>query len=61
MNSLRIALDAVRNLLQVLVAARRAHIAAECMRMVEPILLELQQREQEMLEYLSQAEAKAPA
>jgi hypothetical protein len=58
---LGLAQDAVRNLQQVLVAARKAPKPVEYARMAEPILLELQQREQEMLEYLSQAEAQTTA
>lgn len=53
---LKIAQEAVRNLQQVLMAARKAHTAAEYRQMAEPILLELQQREHEILEYLSRAE-----
>jgi hypothetical protein len=52
---LKAAQKAVGNLQQVLVAARKAHPAAEYRAMSEPILLELQQREQEILEYLSRA------
>ena len=56
---LKIAQAAVRNLQQILLAARKAHSAAEYRAMSEPILLELQQREQEILTYLSRAEAEA--
>jgi hypothetical protein len=56
---LKIAQDAVRNLQQVLLAARKVHRAAEYRAMSEPILLEIQQREQEILEYLSRTEAEA--
>ncbi|HKV41959.1 MAG TPA: hypothetical protein VJX67_22335 [Blastocatellia bacterium] len=58
---LTLAQDAVRNLQRVLVAARKVHTPVEYNRMAEPILLELQQREQEMLEYLSHAETKTSA
>jgi hypothetical protein len=58
-DQLKLAQDAVRNLQHVLLAARRVHVPAEYKRMAEPILLELQQREQEILEYLSRAEAEA--
>jgi hypothetical protein len=51
--------EAVRNLQQVLLAARKVHRAAECSAMSEPILLEIQQREQEILEYLSRPEVEA--
>ena len=56
---LKIAQEAVRNLQQVLLAARKVYRAAEYRAMSEPILLEIQQREQEILEYLSRAEAEA--
>ncbi len=56
---LKAAQEAVRNLQQVLLAARRVHTAAEYRAMSEPILLELQQREQEILMYLSRVEAEA--
>ena len=52
---LKIAQAAVRNLQQILLAARKVHSAAEYRAMSEPILLELQQREQEILTYLSHA------
>ena len=51
--------EAVRNLQQVLLAARKVHTAAEYHAMSEPILLELQQREQEILTYLSRVEGEA--
>ncbi len=56
---LKIAQAAVRNLQQILLAARKVHSAAEYRAMSEPILLELQQREQEILTYLSRAETEA--
>jgi len=56
---LRVAQEAVRNLQQVLLAARKVHTATEYRAMSEPILLELQQREQEILAYLSQGEVEA--
>ena len=56
---LKIAQDAVRNLQLVLLAARKVHRPAEYRAMSEPILLEIQQREQEILEYLSRTEAEA--
>ena len=49
---------AVRNLQQVLIAARKVHSSEEYRAMSEPILLELQRREQEILEYLSLSEAE---
>ena len=56
---LKAAQEAVRNLQQILLAARKVHSATEYRAMSEPILLELQQREQEILTYLSRAEAEA--
>jgi hypothetical protein len=56
---LQAAQEAVRNLQQVLLVARKVHSAAEYRAMSEPILLELQQRQQEILTYLSQAAAEA--
>jgi hypothetical protein len=44
---------AVDNLQQVLAAARKVHRTAEYRAMSEPILLEIQHREHETLEYLS--------
>jgi hypothetical protein len=44
---------AIANLQQVLLAARKVHTGADYHSMSMPILLELQQREQELLEYLS--------
>jgi hypothetical protein len=56
---LTVAQEAVRNLQQVLLAARKVHTAAEYRALSEPILLELQQREQEILTYLSRVEGDA--
>ena len=50
---LRAAQQAIFNLEKVLLEARRVHPAAEYRAMSEPILLEIQQREQEVLFYLS--------
>jgi hypothetical protein len=41
------------NLRRVLLEARKVHSPHDYARLSEPILLELQQREQEILEYLS--------
>ena len=41
------------NLRRVLLNARKVHSPRDYSRMSEPILLEIQQREQEILEYLS--------
>jgi len=55
---LKAAQEAVRNLHQVLLAARKVHNATEYRAMSEPILLEIQQREQEILAYLSRTEGE---
>ena len=41
------------NLRRILLEARKVHSRQDYARMAEPILLEIQQREQEILEYLS--------
>jgi hypothetical protein len=41
------------NLRRILLEARKVHSRRDYARMAEPILLEVQQREQEILEYLS--------
>jgi len=48
-----IAQECIGNLRRVLLEARKAHSPQDYMRMAEPILLEVQQREQEILEYLT--------
>ena len=48
-----LAQQCVGNLKKVLLEARKIHSAADYVRLAEPILLEVQQREQEILEYLS--------
>jgi hypothetical protein len=58
---LQLAQEAVRNLQRVLVAARKVHTSAQYRAMSEPILLELQQREHEILTYLSSTEAELSA
>ncbi|HEV3200027.1 MAG TPA: hypothetical protein VGZ73_19115 [Bryobacteraceae bacterium] len=45
----------IGNLRRVLLEARKVHSPQDYARMSEPILLEVQQREQEILEYLSTA------
>jgi hypothetical protein len=59
-DQLKTAQKAVENLQQVLVAARKVHNYQEYRSMSEPILLELQRREHEILEYLSRTEAEVP-
>ncbi len=48
-----LAQQCVGNLRRVLLEARKVHSQQDYTRMAEPILLEIQQREQEILEYLS--------
>jgi hypothetical protein len=60
-NELLAAQRASQQLQQVLLAARKVHTPEEYRSMSEPILLELQRREQEILEYLSRTEAEAVA
>ena len=48
-----LAQQCVGNLRRVLLEARKVHSQPDYTRMAEPILLEIQQREQEILEYLS--------
>jgi len=48
-----LAQQCVGNLRRVLLEARKVHSQQDYARMAEPILLEIQQREQEILEYLS--------
>lgn len=55
---LSLAQEAVRNLQRVLTAARKIHTPAAYRAMSEPLLLELQQREQEILTYLSSTESE---
>jgi hypothetical protein len=43
----------VANLRKILLEARKVHSRQDYARMAEPILLEVQQREQEILEYLT--------
>ena len=45
--------QSIANLSRVLLEARRVHSRQDYVRLAEPILLEVQQREQEILEYLS--------
>jgi hypothetical protein len=48
-----LAQQCVANLRSVLIEARKVHPPKDYVRLAEPILLEVQQREQEILEYLS--------
>jgi hypothetical protein len=48
-----VAQQCVANLRVILLEARKAHSPQDYSRLAEPILLEMQQREQEILEYLS--------
>ena len=58
-HQLKVAQKAVENLQQVLLAARKVHSYQEYRLMSASILLELQRREQEILEYLSRTEMEA--
>ena len=48
-----LAQQCVGNLRRILLEARKVHSQQDYARMAAPILLEIQQREQEILEYLS--------
>jgi hypothetical protein len=48
-----LAQQCVANLRRILLGARKVHSRQDYARMAEPILLEVQQREQEIFEYLS--------
>ena len=54
-----LAREAIENLQRVLLAARKVHSPGEYRLMSAPVLLELQQREQEILAYLSHTETEA--
>ncbi len=56
---LEMAQKAVLDLQQIVLSARRVHSHAEYRSMSEPILLEIQQREQEILEYLTSTNMQA--
>jgi hypothetical protein len=53
-----LAQQCVANLGTVLLEARKVHSPEDYTRLAEPILLEVQQREQEILEYLSGVEER---
>lgn len=48
-----VAQQCIENLRKILLAARKTHSARDYARLSEPILLDLQQRQQEILEYLT--------
>jgi hypothetical protein len=50
---LAMAQKAIENLQKILVEARKVHSKAEYRAFSEPVLLEIQQREQDILDYLS--------
>ena len=58
-HKLQLAQEAVENLQRILLAARKVHSAHDYRLMSALILLELQQREQEILAYLSRTETEA--
>ena len=58
---LKKAKEAVRNLELILEKARKVHSPSEYKAMSEPILIELQQRENEIIQYLSLTEPQVAA
>ena len=58
-HQLKAAQQAIENLQHVLLAARKVHNPREYRLMSAPILLDLQRREQEILEYLTRAEMES--
>jgi len=48
-----LAQQCIGNLIRILLEARKVHSRQDYTRMAEPILLEVQQREQDIIEYLS--------
>jgi len=58
---LKKAKEAVGNLETILEKARKVHSPSEYKAMSEPILIELQQRENEIIQYLSLAEPQVAA
>ena len=48
-----LAQQCIANLRKILLEARKVHSQQDYFRLAEPILLEIQQREQEIFEYLS--------
>ena len=58
---LKKAKETVRNLELILEKARKVHSPSEYKAMSEPILIELQQRENEIIQYLSLAESQVAA
>ena len=48
-----LAQQCIGNLRRILLEARKVHSSADYSRMAAPILLEIQQRDQEILQYLS--------
>jgi len=55
---LKKAKEAVRNLETILEKARKVHNPSEYKALSEPLLIELQQRESEIIQYLSTTEAE---
>jgi len=53
--------QAISNLQRILMKARKVHNPKEYRVMSVPILLEIQQREQDIIDYLSKAEAAVTA
>jgi hypothetical protein len=57
-DQLKVAQQAIFNLEKILLEARKVHSAEEYRSMSEPILLEIQRREHEILAYLSATTAE---
>jgi len=55
---LKKAKEAVRNLETILEKARKVHAPSEYKALSEPLLIELQQRESEIIQYLSTTESE---
>lgn len=48
-----LAQQCIANLLRILLGARKVHSRRDYVRMSEPVLLEIQEREQDIVEYLT--------
>jgi hypothetical protein len=59
-SDLRLAQECIANLERVLAEAKRTHTPAQYQALSAPLLMELQQRQQEILEYLTEPAPSAP-
>ncbi len=59
-NDLHLAQECIANLERVLAEAKRAHTPMQYRALAAPLLMELQQRQQEILEYLMEPAPSAP-